>query len=62
MMAVGVASPRAQGQAITSTETKLIKARLKFPSAERKYQTAKVIKAIRNTAGTKTETTLSARR
>ena len=45
MTAVGVASPRAHGQAMTRTETKLSSARLKTGSGTRNYQTAKVTRA-----------------
>ena len=62
MTAVGVARPRAQGQAMTSTETKFRSARLKTGSGTRKYQTTKVTRPIPKTTGTKTDATLSARR
>ncbi|MPM24287.1 hypothetical protein SDC9_70768 [bioreactor metagenome] len=53
MMEVGVASPKAQGQAITMTDVKLIKARVKLPWSKTKYHAQKVITAIATTAGTK---------
>ena len=58
MMATGVASPRAQGQLITSTATALVSA---VPiGSPRSIQTAKVMSAIIITAGTKIPETLSA--
>ena len=62
MTAVGVANPRAQGQAITSTEMKFSSARLKPDSGTREYQTTKVRMPMKKTAGTKTEATRSASR
>ncbi len=60
--AVGVASPMAHGQAMTSTETKFKRATLKEGSEGAKYHTAKVISAMTMTTGTKTAATLSAKR
>ena len=59
MMAVGVASPRAHGQAITRIAIATWRAKTKL-SPLAKYQNKKVIKAIVITAGTKTPATLSA--
>jgi len=58
MMAVGVASPRAQGQAITSTDTAFTMAEFSSPVA--RYHAAKVTTAIPMTAGTKMPDTRSA--
>ena len=58
MTAVGVASPMAHGQAITSTATMLISARVNWETAgltgDRKYQPRKVSTAAPITAGTNT--------
>jgi hypothetical protein len=65
MTAVGVARPIAQGQAITTTETALISARVNRSIDEpggrgmRKYQVTKVNPEITITAGTKTAETRS---
>ena len=59
-MAAGVAKPRAQGQAITSTDTACINAVSTMPVSH--HVTAKVIKAITTTTGTKIAVTLSASR
>ena len=60
MIAVGVARPRAQGQAITSTATALIKARVKSP--DHPHQPTKVSTAMAQTTGTKIAATWSASR
>ena len=58
IMATGVASPRAQGQLITSTEIPRARAKEKvWPS---RSQMRKVTKAMEITTGTKTPETLSA--
>ena len=58
MMATGVASPRAQGQEITSTEMPLARAKpMVCPSSS---HTRVVTRATPMTAGTKTPETLSA--
>ena len=57
-MATGVASPRAQGQLMTSTE--MPRARAKPISFPRSSQTAVVTSAIVITTGTNTPETLSA--
>ena len=58
IIATGVASPRAQGQLITSTEIALERAKpMVWPAMS---QTARVIRAIPITAGTKTPDTRSA--
>ena len=59
MMAVGVARPSAQGQAITKMAIATWSAKTKL-SPLAKYQNKKVSKAIVITAGTKTPATLSA--
>ncbi len=51
MMAVGVAMPRAHGQAIIKTAMKATRPKVK--PAPVKYQAAKVINAMTITAGTK---------
>ena len=58
MMATGVASPRAQGQLITSTEIPL--ARANANSCPASSHTSVVITAMAITTGTKTPDTLSA--
>jgi hypothetical protein len=60
MIAVGVARPRAQGQAIIRTAIKFIKALVKEGSGPKKYHRKKVTIAIPITVGTNTEATLSA--
>ncbi len=60
MMATGVASPKAQGQEITTTATAAVSASLMLVVAS--IHTTKVSAAITSTAGTKTPATLSARR
>jgi len=60
IIAVGVASHNAQGQAIINTDTKLIKAKLNDGSGQIKYQTINVSIAIQITVGTKIEETKSA--
>ena len=60
MMAVGVARPSAQGQAITSTETAATKPVPGSPCQS--HQAAKVARAISTTTGTKTEEIRSTRR
>ena len=57
-MAVGVASPREQGQAITSTETIFSNA-FENPAPGTDSQYAKVISDSTRTTGTKTAATLS---
>jgi hypothetical protein len=52
MTAAGVAIPRAQGQAIMTTETKASKAKFN-PICPTKYQTNAETLAMINTAGTK---------
>ncbi len=58
MMAVGVARPSAQGQAMTRTATMRIMAGTNSPVAA--HQIIKVINAMPMTAGTKTDATRSA--
>jgi len=58
--AVGVAKPIAQGQAIISTATKFIKAKVKESSPPKIIQSIKVTIAITITIGTKIAATLSA--
>ena len=58
--AVGVAKPIAQGQAIISTATKFIKAKVKEFSPPKIIQSIKVRIAITITIGTKIAATLSA--
>ena len=58
MIAAGVASPKAQGQAITSTATKTCMANL-LP-APANHQLKQATKAITSTTGTKTAAILSA--
>ena len=60
MMAVGVASPSAQGQAITSTATALRMATSQSPAA--KPQPSSVSSAMPNTTGTNTALTWSTSR
>ncbi len=62
MIAMGVARPSAQGQAIISTATAFTIATAKRGSGPRSIQMAKVITATAITAGTNTAETLSARR
>ncbi len=52
MIEVGVASPKAQGQAITKTAVMLISALVKLPGAPMKYQPRKVKAATPTTTGT----------
>jgi hypothetical protein len=52
-MAVGVASPRAQGQAIMRTATKFRIAKVRVGCGPTKYQITNVAEAIPITAGTK---------
>ncbi|BBI65598.1 hypothetical protein HSBAA_PA_2010 (plasmid) [Vreelandella sulfidaeris] len=59
-MAVGVARPIAQGQAISSTLTVVTKAKDKDGAGPKANQSAKVIAAITMTTGTNTPATLSA--
>ena len=58
MIAVGVARPKAQGQAIPSPATRLIIAGVKSPVIP--HHKAKVIKAVKRKAGTNIDDTLSA--
>ena len=53
IIAVGVASPRAQGQAMMSTAMKLRKAKVRAGAGPTKYQIIKVMIAIPMTIGTK---------
>jgi hypothetical protein len=53
MIAVGVANPMAQGQAITKTATKLSIAKVIAGGGPTKYQIIKVMVAIPITIGTK---------
>ena len=62
MTAIGVASPRAQGQAMTSTATLLTSARASRGSGPHTDQATKASPATATTAGTKTEATRSASR
>ena len=62
MMAVGVARPMAQGQAMMSTETKASMASVKAGDGPNTSQTTKVTAATPNTTGTKMLATKSARR
>ncbi len=62
MMAVGVASPMAHGQAITSTATALLSACRSAGSGPSSHQPANVSAAMPSTTGTKTAATRSARR
>ncbi len=59
MIAVGVASPKAQGQAITKTAIAILNAKTN-PDPERRYHEIKVNRAITITAGTNQLDTLSA--
>lgn len=59
-MAVGVASPKAHGQAITITAAKY-KSDTEKETPSIKYQTTKVKRAIIITVGTKTADILSAK-
>ena len=58
--AVGVASPRAQGQAMIRTVTAAAKAAVKAGAGKRINQTTKVMTAMTKTRGTKTPLTRSA--
>jgi hypothetical protein len=63
MIAVGVASPRAHGHAMMSTETAVTSAMLRRDSAgEANHQTTNVTRAMAITMGTNTPLILSARR
>ncbi|MNX94006.1 hypothetical protein D3C86_1262210 [compost metagenome] len=62
MMAMGVARPMAQGQAMTSTATAAVRALAQSPGAPTKNQPTKVARAIPTTMGTKTAETLSTSR
>src|SRR3989344_6828579 len=62
IMAIGVARPKAQGQAIIKTATKLISAKVKAGIGPKNNQVIKVKTATMNTTGTKYEETKSARR
>ncbi len=59
IMAVGVAKPKAQGQAITNTATEVNKACEKALSSPTDIQTMKVTMEIPNTTGTKIPAILS---
>ena len=56
IIAVGVAIPKAQGQEITKTETKAVRANRKV-APWKKYQTKNEKTAITITAGTNQDTT-----
>ncbi len=61
MMAVGVANPRAQGQAMISTATAVCSAMVsRWSAGARKYQATKVTRASTRTTGTKIPATRSA--
>ena len=60
IIAVGVAKPIAQGQAIIKTPIKFNKAKLKAGLGPKKYHIKNVIKAITTTTGTKILAILSA--
>src|SRR5439155_16634434 len=62
MIAVGVASPIAQGHAITRTATALVSARRPAGSGPRSHHETNVSAAITRTTGTKTPATRSASR
>ena len=62
MIAVGVARPRAHGQAMMSTATAASMASVKLGSGPNASHTAKVTPAMAKTVGTKTLATLSASR
>ena len=53
MIESGVASPRAQGQAMISTDTALTRAKVNTGSEPKSYQTTNVAIAMKITAGTK---------
>ena len=53
IMAIGVARPSAQGQAMIKTATKFTRANVKAGAGPKKNQRIKVEKAMINTAGTK---------
>src|SRR3989344_4310562 len=53
IMAIGVARPKAHGQAMIKTATKFISAKVKAGTGPKKNQKKKVKKAMINTAGTK---------
>jgi hypothetical protein len=55
IIAVGVASPRAQGQAMIRTAMKFIRARAKDGCGPKTSQTIKVVVAIAITTGTNIE-------
>ena len=61
IIAVGVARPRAQGQAITRTAIAILKANRK-PAPVKTYQTRKVMREIHTTTGTNQLDTASANR
>ena len=62
MMAVGVAKPKAHGQAMISTATKTSVAKVKAGSGPNSSQKRNAAKAAAMTDGTKTEATRSAKR
>src|SRR3989344_4279796 len=62
IMAIGVARPKAHGQAMIKTATKFIRAKVNAGTGPKKNQKKKVKKAMINTAGTKKEETRSASR
>ncbi len=62
MIEVGVASPRAHGQAMIRTVIALTSARLNAGSGPKTSQTTNVKTAIASTTGTKTPVTASASR
>ena len=57
MIEIGVASPSAQGQAITSTDTAITTAKLRRGSGPKKYHTVNARRAIPITVGTNTPAT-----
>ena len=61
-MAVGVARPIAQGQAMITTPMNEVRARVRRGSGPKRYQPAKVRRATARTPGTKTSLIRSARR
>ena len=62
MIDIGVASPRAHGQAMISTATALSSARVRLGCGPNMLQTAKVRAAMAMTAGTNSADTESAMR
>src|SRR5450759_1245884 len=60
MIDMGVARPRAQGQAMINTDTAAISAWANLGSGPKKYQTTNATRAMAITAGTKYPDTTSA--